>query len=208
MYFLGSTNPSARCTSAVIAWFLVSRCNDNDQRSEVPECLGLGPAPVRRRVRKYPLLLSRHKLHVFDRHLCLATWSQASEINRPCDRRSMSDASTLAYPNMISWWPVLTSRSSLPSCTPPAMSGFCLLMRTTTSWSLWCIRLLSKLLKSSSRPSSLELFGTLSCSCSFARCWECSFPPAVGFALLPAVGSALSFLLHVMPPSELSSSTY
>ena len=70
-------------------------------RSEAPECRVSAPAPVRRRVRKYPLLLSRDKLHVFDRHLCLAAWSQPSEINRPCDRRSVSDAITLAYPNMI-----------------------------------------------------------------------------------------------------------
>merc|ERR1719476_463195 len=31
------------------------------------------------------------------------------------------------------WSPAPTSISSLPTCTPPAMSGLCLLMRTSTS---------------------------------------------------------------------------
>ena len=34
---------------------------------------------------------------------------------------------------MMPWSPAPTSRSDLPTCTPPAMSGDCLLMRTSTS---------------------------------------------------------------------------
>ena len=41
-----------------------------------------------------------------------------------------SSVSPLAYPKMVPWSPAPTSRSSLPTCTPPAMSGLCLLMRT------------------------------------------------------------------------------
>merc|ERR1719238_1184066 len=48
--------------------------------------------------------------------------------------RGMHDSvSSEAYPNMMPWSPAPTSRSDLPTCTPPAMSGDCLLMRTRTS---------------------------------------------------------------------------
>ena len=176
MDFFGSTNPSARCTCSSEIWFLLSRCNDNDHSSsllpaQIAESArsarvhGSWPSPVWRSARKNSLLVSPDKLREVDLHLCLAAWSQPSEIagdvhqlslrfsqvvlllhsrhmrlvvwaqppevNRPCDRWSVSDASSLDYPNMIPWSLVL--RSSLPSCTTPVVMEFCMLMRTTTS---------------------------------------------------------------------------
>ena len=43
-------------------------------------CMGLGPFPVCRIARTCSSLLYRDKLHVVDRHLCLAAWSQPSDI--------------------------------------------------------------------------------------------------------------------------------
>ena len=52
-----------------------------------------------------------------------------------CVRGMASSVSTLACPNMISWSPASTSKSSFPTCTPLAISELCLLMRTNTSQS-------------------------------------------------------------------------
>ena len=60
-----------------------------------------------------------------------------------CVRQSMSFqtcchrvcVSSLAYPNMVSWSPAPTSRSSLPTLTLPAKSGLCLLTGINTSQS-------------------------------------------------------------------------
>merc|ERR1719159_593802 len=50
-----------------------------------------------------------------------------------CVSGMQTSVSSLAWPNMIPWSPAPTSISSLPTCTPPAMSGLCLLMQTFTS---------------------------------------------------------------------------
>merc|ERR1719191_2443816 len=63
-------------------------------------------------------------LQVLNGHLCVAIeWVKGMQ----------SSVSSLAYPNMIPWSPAPRSISSLPTCTPPAISGLCLLMRTMTS---------------------------------------------------------------------------
>ena len=46
-----------------------------------------------------------------------------------CVRGITSSISSLEYPKRASWSTVPTSRSSLPTLTPPSMSGLCLFMR-------------------------------------------------------------------------------
>merc|ERR1719375_924165 len=70
-----------------------------------------------------------------------------------CVSGMQSSVSSVAYPNMMPWSPAPTSISSLPTCTPPAMSGDCLLMRTRTSHDLW----LKPLLSTDARSSTKEL---------------------------------------------------
>ena len=53
-------------------------------------------------------------------------------LSTECARRVASSCSSLANSNMMLWSPPSSSKPSLPSCTPPAMSGLCLLMRTHT----------------------------------------------------------------------------
>ena len=58
---------------------------------------------------------------------------------------------------------VLRQRHPGPSCTPPATSRFCLLMRANTA------------------QSSVH-------ACSFARCWVCSLSPLLGLLFCPLLG--------------------
>merc|ERR1712125_211119 len=66
-----------------------------------------------------------------------------------CVRGMQSAVSSVAYPNIMPWSPAPTSKSSFPTWTPPAISGLCLLMRTSTSQVLSLKPLLSTLERSS-----------------------------------------------------------
>ena len=82
--------------------------------------------------------------------------------NPPKDRKvrgmASSFVSTAAHLNTVTWSPAVTSRSSLPTCTPPRMSGLVLLMRTQASQSLQPIPLLSALLEWTTKESRTMFF--------------------------------------------------
>ena len=77
---------------------------------------GHGASTVRQERHRSPFL--RTSLHFFPKPVVIG-----------CVRDMLSSVPSLAFQNMMSWPPASTSTStstsSLPTCTPPAMPGFC-----------------------------------------------------------------------------------